>query len=179
MIPPGVQGPAALVLIIGGLMMASLAQAQSRLEVAVKANYLVRFAAFVEWPSRAFERPDAPLLICVAGRDPFGAALSQAASGQTAHGRPLQIRTGVEAAGASGCHILYLGAGADAALTTPAGTFATLTVSDAAARTRGGMLHFVIQASRVRFHVDVAAARARGLSISSRLLALGVSVRGA
>ncbi len=171
-----VQDLTALALIGAGLVMSAPALAQSRLETAVKANYLVRFAAFVEWPGQAFSRPDAPLVVCVAGRDPFGSALTRAAAGQTAHGRAIRIQTGVTDPAVVGCHILYLGTGASPALGSSARPL--LTVSDDAAQTRGGVLHFVIQSSRVRFHIDEVSARARGLAISSRLLALAVTVRG-
>lgn len=150
---------------------------QANLEYAVKANYLVRFAAFVDWSPQAFASPDAPLLICVAGRDPFGAVLTRAASGQTAHGRPLRVLVDVTGARVAGCHILYLGAGADPALSTVPRA-GLLTVSDAATSRRTGMIHFVVQASRVRFHIDEAQGRRADLSISSRLLALAVTVRG-
>lgn len=177
MIARTVQSLAAIALVAAGLIVATPGLTQSRLEYAVKANYLVRFAAFVEWPASAFAGPDAPLVICVTGRDPFGTTLTRAAVGQTAHGRPIRIRVAVTDPTTAGCHILYLGNGA-AAPASPASGRAILTVSDDAAQTRGGIMHFVIQASRVRFHVQEASARARGLSISSRLLALAVTVRG-
>ena len=54
-------------------------QPAQTLEYSVKANYLVRFAAFVDWPARAFASSQAPVVICVAGRDPFSGALERAA----------------------------------------------------------------------------------------------------
>jgi len=38
------------------------------------------------------------------------------------------------------------------------------------------MIHFVIRDGRVRFYIDEAGAALRGLSVSSRLLALAVGV---
>ena len=64
----------------------------ANLEYSVKANYLVRFAAFVEWPSRSFATNRSPVVICVVGRDPFGGALGRAARDQTAHGRAARPR---------------------------------------------------------------------------------------
>ncbi|MBU3973192.1 MAG: YfiR family protein [Alphaproteobacteria bacterium] len=154
---------------------ASPATAQSDLEYSVKANYLVRFAAFVEWPPRAFAGPQAPMVICIMGRDPFGARLERAARGQTAYGRPLAIRRPASREAAAGCHILYLGAGAAA---PPAESqTGMLLVTDAAAAADRGMIHFVLRDARVRFHIDDQAARRSGLVISSRLLNLALSVR--
>lgn len=148
------------------------ARAQN-LEYAVKANYLVRFAVFVEWPATAFPDATAPLTICVAGRDPFGATLDQAAAAQTAQGRRIRLRRLPGQAGGAGCHIVYLGHGA--AIDVAPGA---LVVTDAAVSERRGMIHFVLVSNRVRFHIDQTAARQAGLTMSSRLLNLAVSVRG-
>ena len=94
-----------------GLIIAQPALALDRaqqLAYSVRATYLVRFAAFVTWPPRAFASPSAPVAVCVAGRNPFGAMLTDAARGQTAHGRAIQVRTVSTSAQAAACHILYL-----------------------------------------------------------------------
>jgi hypothetical protein len=153
---------------------AGRSHAQS-LEYVVKANYLVRFAAFVEWPPAAFESAAAPLTICVAGRDPFRGAIDQAAAGQSAHGRRLGVRrVGTVVSNMSGCHILYLGEGAPA---VAGGRTPILIVTDSASSARRGMIHFVVSSNRVRFHIDKAAATTSGLGMSSRLLNLAISVR--
>ena len=146
------------------------------LEYSVKANYLVRFAAFVEWPRRAFSADRSPVVICVVGRDPFSGALDRAAQAQTAHGRSLTVRRPSRAEGVSGCHLLYVGQGAGGM--APDGPRAILVVTDATASNERGMIHFVISDERVRFHIDLQAASRSGLSISSRLLNLALSVRG-
>ena len=170
---PGRQAIAGVLAALALLGAAAAARAQT-LEYQVKANYLVRFAAFVEWPPSAFSSAAAPLTLCVAGRDPFGRALETAAAAQTAHGRRIALRRLVEGAGASGCHIVYLGRGAEA---PPAGA-AMLVVSDSAVTSQRAMIHFVISSNRVRFHIDKAAAERARLNISSRLLNLAVDVRG-
>lgn len=149
---------------------------QPSLEYSVKANYLVRFAAFVDWPSRAFATPQSPVVICVAGRDPFRGALDRAVRTQTAHGRALTVRRPGTREAAAGCHILYIGQGG--ADLVPEGQRSILLVSDASVMADRGMIHFVISDDRVRFHIDLQAASRAGLSISSRLLNLALSVRG-
>jgi hypothetical protein len=149
---------------------------QQSLEYSVKANYLVRFAAFVEWPPRAFARDRAPVVICVAGRDPFRGALDRAARSQTAYGRPLTVRRPATAEAAAACHILYVGQGGGSVV--PDGGRPILRVTDAAVSADRGMIHFVVSEERVRFHIDLQAASRSGLSISSRLLNLALSVRG-
>ena len=149
---------------------------QTSLEYSVKANYLVRFAAFVDGPAQAFASRQSPVILCVAGRDPFNGALARAARGQTAHGRALTVRRPGTAEEAAGCHILYVGRGGDGMV--PEGRRAVLVVTDAALSPERGMIHFVIDDNRVRFHIDLQAASRSRLSISSRLLNLALSVRG-
>lgn len=48
---------------------------------------------------------------------------------------------------------------------------------DGRAGPRRGMIHFTIVSGRVRFFIDEARAAERGISISSRLLALAAGVR--
>lgn len=154
--------------------------AQESLEYAVKANYLVRFAAFVTWPSRAFDALNSPVVICVRGADPFGAVLDRAAAGQSVNGRPLQIRRLDRVDARSGCHIVYLGRSASQSLPQAVAALEgapVLTVTDAARGDTRGMIHFAVADNRVRFHVDDRAATRGGLSISSRLLGLALSVR--
>jgi len=158
------------------LIAATPAAAQSRLEYSVKANYLVRFAAFVDWPARAFATPRAPVVICVVGRDPFAGALDTAARAQTAYGRPLAVRRATATA-LGGCHIVYVGQGGATALTA-ADQSGLLVVTDSAAGPERGAVHFVLSEGRVRFHIDQQAASRNGLTISSRLLNLALSVRG-
>ena len=157
----------------------AMAQAASggSLEYSVKANYLVRFAAFVEWPPRAFANAQAPVVICVAGRDPFGATLDRAARGQTAYGRSMTVRRAATREAVAGCHILYVGAGAEALITAAAGQPGLLMVTDSATSPGRGTIHFALSEARVRFHIDQQAATRSGLAISSRLLNLALSVR--
>ena len=157
------------------------AAAQDRaMEYAVKATYLYKFAPFVEWPPRAFASASSPLQLCVLGRDPFGATLDRAVSGQRVDGRPVKVQRLQRVDAASGCHILYLGA--SSSQTRPEALRAvrgspTLTVADSDGDP-GAIIRFVVTGARVRFDIDAAAAAAAGVTISSKLLSLAMSVRG-
>ncbi len=168
-----------LAVLLQGLVPAASVAAppmQSSLEYSVKANYLVRFAAFIEWPARSFASSRSPVVICIAGRDPFNGALERATRAQTAHGRVLTVRRPATAEAAAGCHILYVGRRGGSLVPDPPGPL--LIVTDAAVSSDRGMIHFVIDDDRVRFHIDLQAASQSRLSISSRLLNLALSVRG-
>lgn len=160
------------------LQPAAASARQTDLEYSVKASYLVRFAAFVEWPRQAFSGPRAPLAICVVGRDPFGARLDRAAAQQTAFGRPLAVRRPTTRDAVATCQIVYVGQSGAALMEGLEGQPNLLTVTDSAVSAQRGMVHFAIRNGRVKFHIDLGAASRSGLAISSRLLNLALSVEG-
>jgi hypothetical protein len=149
-------------------------------EAAVKAAFLPRFARYVTWPLPARPGAGRPLQLCVIGADPFGRALDQAAAGQSVDGYAMMIRRLPSANGAGGCHVAFVqgqNALATGQLLAGMSRMPVLTVTDARSSAQRGMVHFVIANGRVKFLIDDAEAATRGLSISSRLLALAVGVR--
>jgi hypothetical protein len=146
------------------------------LERAIKAAYLVKFGGFVEWPDSAFASPASPLVICVAGGQPFGALLDRAARGQSAGRHPIEIRVLQAVTRGSGCHMLFAAdASAAYALAAVQGE-PVLTVTDLPRTApRKGIINFVVDDNRVRFEIDARAAAEAGLRISSQLMALAVN----
>lgn len=152
-----------------------VAHAQGASETAVKAAYLAKFGAYVNWPA-----PSGPIVICAVGRDVFGNALDQAVAGQQIDGRPLVVRKLDSVDADSGCTIAYLAGSAHQSV--PAALAAlrstpVLTVTDSRWSSARGMIHFQVAQDRVRFHIDDRAAAESRLDISSKLLALALSVR--
>ena len=162
-----------------GLLAATVAAAPAGaqpIEYAVKASYLYKFAPFVQWPPTAFANPAAPLAICIAGHDPFGKMLDEAVRGQRVNGHPIEIRRIDAIRPGIACHILFAsGEGSDQALRALAHE-PVLTVTDRSHGGTGGMIQFVTIGGRIRFAVDQAAAEQSGITISSKLLGLAVSV---
>ena len=142
-------------------------------DMAVKAAFLPRFARYVTWPPTAMPRGSEPFVLCVVGSDPFGGALDDAARSQLIDGRRVVVRRMGSLAGVDGCQIAFLGS---SQFVGQMGSRAILTVTDSASTNQRGIIHFVIAGGRVRFFIDQARAAQRGLSISSRLLALAVGV---
>jgi len=149
------------------------------LEYSVKAAYLTKFGIYVEWPAASFASPSSPLVLCVAGNDPFGAALDQAAAQQRVEGRPVQVKRLKAVTRDAGCHILYLGfsdpQSIGQALAAVHGA-PVLTVGDTA-NADGEIIRFVVENNRVRFDIDEVEASRNGLKISSKLLSLALHVR--
>lgn len=169
---------------VGAIWWASAAfpaRAQPSLEYAVKATFLYKFAAFIEWPSGAFSSPQAPLAICVLGNEAFASLVDEAVKDQHVGERPFVVYSLREVDRNAGCHILYIGATAAQTVMAALGAVRgapVLTVTDAAGTSSGkGIIHFIVQDNRVRFEIDNQSAGENQLAISSRLLGLAVSVK--
>jgi hypothetical protein len=172
-------------LVFGLIAMAVLtpfqASAQRASEATVKAAFLYRFGSFVAWPETAFAAPDSALIVCVVGVDPFGRLLDDSIRNQHVGNRPIEVRRLQTAAEAASCHILFVSGGrtqsVEDALRAVRGR-PVLTVTDAqSAGNARGIIHFAVVNDRVRFFIDEARAAEGGLTISSRLLDLAISVR--
>lgn len=164
----------------GAMAVGAGAPAHAASEYAIKAAYLYKFAAFVDWPPSSFAGVDSPLKLCVVGYDPFGAQLDRAVAGQRIGDHPIVARRLERAHPDAGCHVAYIGGSkaesvADGLISLRGSP--TLTVTDQAMGSARGAIHFVLKDQRVRFHIDDAAADENRLSISSKLLRLALSVR--
>jgi hypothetical protein len=144
------------------------------LERNVKAAFLYNFTRFVQWPAAAFEEPEDPVHVCVVADAGFERAIDEVLANERVSGRPLTRLSPREVEATRGCQVLFVARSAQsraAAILASARTRPVLTVGDADDfLQRGGIIGFVIEDGRVRFDVDLARARANGLTISSRLL---------
>lgn len=156
------------------------APAYAASEYAVKAAYLYKFAAFVEWPAAGLPATDSPLNLCVVGFDPFGAQLDRAVAGQRIGDHPIVAKRLARAHPDARCHITYIGGSKTESVAQSLETLKgspTLTVTDQSMGSARGAIHFVLKDQRVRFHINDEAAGRNGLSISSKLLRLALTVR--
>jgi hypothetical protein len=148
---------ACLALIGAALACPGAALADAGLALAVKATYLYKLAPFVDWPPAVLGAAHDPFVICVVGRDPFGALLDRAVAGQQVAGRPIVVRRAPTAPPDGPCQIMFLGGSpaqpVPAALQAEA-TAPVLTVTDASSTP--GMVDFVLDQGRVRFRIDPA-----------------------
>jgi hypothetical protein len=141
---------------------------------AVRARYLVKFVSFVQWPAGTFATADSALQLCIAGDDPFGAAIDTSARAERVNGRPISVRR-IGNAPPDQCNVLFQGHVEPDAVPTPAPPGqAMLTVADRG--TSPAAIQFVEAGRKVRFIVNLAAAQASGLVISSKLLGRAMAV---
>lgn len=157
-----------IVAMAGALLLNGAASAQP-LESAVKAAFLTKFPAFVQG------LPDgSPLNVCVVGDNAFGNAIQRSASVRVV------VRRLAAATPADGCHVVYATGSARQSVRETLAALAgapVLTVTDGDAGPTRGMIHFVVAGERVRFHADSVQAERSRLQLSSKLLALALSVR--
>lgn len=169
---------AACTALIVGLFCASLplqAQISSTEEYRLKLAFLFNFAKFVEWPADAFPSPQAPLNICIIGRDPFDAELERQVTERNLYGHPVAIRTLRPNDDFGGCHLIFLPASSDGSLPGVLKRLdgSTITVGESAGFVaRGGVVNFVVEGTNLRFAVNLSAAQRTRCRISSRLLTL-------
>jgi hypothetical protein len=172
---------------LAGLAILSLAgvapaRAEPSLELAVKATYLYKLAPFVSWPAQAWAAPNAPLMICVQGADPFGPLLDQAVGGQAVAGHPVEVRRLARLDASSGCQIAFVAGGpgqsqAQALSAVSGAPVLTVTDDEGRGAEAKGIVHLLIDGGKVRFSIDAAQADHNGVAISSKLLALAVAVK--
>lgn len=164
------------ILLVFVLCAMSCALASPTPEYEVKAAFLFNFSQFVSWPPQAFSSAKAPIIIAVLGQDPFGPDLDAIVSGQHVDGRPLVARRYHDVSEVDGCHILFIDRSESAQLPQILRTLqgrAILTVSDIDGSAQSGvMIDLVNQNDHIHMHVNLAAARASGLTVSSQLLRL-------
>jgi hypothetical protein len=165
-----------------GVMMADsvVATAQSApLDIQVKAAFLPKFAAYVDWPPGAIGDSNDPVVLCIIGQDPFGRKLDEAAAREHVDLHSILVRRLESTTGAERCNIAFLGGSAKQSATLMQEALRgkpILTVTDASLGSERGMVHFALKDGRVRFHINDALAARSNLTISARLLSLAISV---
>jgi hypothetical protein len=143
-------------------------------EYQLKAVFLFNFAHFIEWPAAALPRENAPFVIGVLGQDPFGRNLDDVVRGEAVHQHPLAVERYAGVADIRDCQILFIPAveltHLDAILAALKG-HSVLTVTDAEGPApRGVIIGLLKQDNRIRLRIDLEAAKASNLTISSKLL---------
>jgi hypothetical protein len=159
----------------------ALAQAdRTAAETQIKAAFLYKFSAFVEWPPKVFARPDSPFTIGVIGADELAAELEQIVKGRTVLERAVVVRRMRRGESVAGIQMLFIGQAEAARLTeilAIAKGHSVLTVTESEdALSHGSMINFVSVDDKVRFDVALPQAERGFLKISARLLAVARKV---
>ena len=150
------------------------AQGARASEAQVKAVFLFNFAQFVDWPPEAVPDSQAPLVIGILGDDPFGDFLDATVRGEHRGARPFAVRRFQRVEDITRCDILFIGrplADRPEEILARLKNRPILTVSDLDGfAKRGGMIRLLTDKGRIRLEVNLEAAQAAHLTISSKLL---------
>jgi hypothetical protein len=150
-------------------------------EYLIKAGFIYNFPKLVEWPAAA-SGPGMPITIGVIGNDAFADVLEHTVDGKKIDGRSFVVkRVHWKDYRECACHILFVSTQESAhsdEIIQSLKTAPVLTISETPGfAKRGGIINFTLQDSKVRFEVNVDAAKQAGLNISSRLLSLASIVQ--
>jgi uncharacterized protein DUF4154 len=144
-------------------------------EYDVKAAFLFKFTKFVEWPSAAFPSADAPFVIGIVGRDPFG-GLDRILEGKRTGDRNFEVRnlSATDSAKLRACQMIFVNASEkhhlDDILSAVQGRPVLVAGETEGFASGGGMVGFVVRRSHMGLEVNSSAAGAARLKISSQLL---------
>jgi hypothetical protein len=162
------------------LILSTTASGATFSEDAVKAAFLHRFAAYVQWPHDLDETQ--PFVIAVDGGDDVAAQLLRLLPGLTIQDHHAELRRAQTVSDLDGVRILYVGPGRRAqtpALIQAASSRPILLVTDDDdGLAAGAIINFVRVERTVRFEVSLTAAGRSGLKINAGLLSVAARVEG-
>lgn len=174
---PGGPSPVRIWLVLAALLLTmptASAQRNVASEYQLKAVFLFNFAQFVDWPPRALPPGDSPLVIGVLGDDPFQGALDNTVRGEQVRHHPIVVQRYRRVEEIRVCHILFISNSEKGRLPQIFAALkdrSILTVGEDENFSRyGGIIRFYNAQNKIRFRIDVEAARAASLTISSKLL---------
>jgi hypothetical protein len=176
--------PSRWLAILGVLCLAanlSARAAESYSADAVKAEFIYRFAGYVEWPDG--QPSDAPFTIGVTAADGVFTELQRLTAGRTAQNRPVEVRKISAPADLEKVQILYVSSrmsqGARTLLAAALGRPILVVTDEAGGLVRGSVVNFVEDDRHIRFEISLTAADNSKLKINSGLLSVAARVEGA
>lgn len=158
------------------MQLAWSAHAEIPKEYQVKAVFLFNFTQFIAWPTNAFAGTNAPLTIGVLGDNPFGNFLKETVHGEKADGHQIVVSHYRQVDELGDCQVLFVSAAESkrlkSILTAMKGRSVLIVGDTAGFAENGGTVQLVTEQHKVRFQINLAAAKTAGLTVSSKLLRL-------
>ena len=158
---------------IAALLLAGSAGAQAQVDAeTLKAAFVYNFALYATWPAPV--RDTAEITVCVPARSTLAPALGELA-GKPVDARRLAVRSVEAYAPGDGCDVRVV----DATAASPPAERGVLTICDCSESPApsGDIIALVREGTRLRFDVDLAAADAARITLSSKLLHLARTTR--
>jgi hypothetical protein len=162
-----------LVALAVGTAAAQLPQQAS--EASLRAAYVYKFLAYIEWPPASLPSADTPIVVGVVGADDVHEELQAMVAQRTVAGRPVRTRRVADGEVPDDVHALFVGRGTrePARLMERLRGRPVLVVTERASGLEaGGMINLVPVEGRIRFEASQVAAERAGLRLGARLLAV-------
>ena len=151
------------------------------MESSLKAAFIYNFAKFTEWPPDVLPAT-AAFTACVLGDAPLREALERTVKGRQFAGRAIVVSEVQLDAKLQSCHLLCVSgvsAARAAAIVVALGNAPVLTISDLDDFIQlGGMVQLFVENGRMRFGLNLAAAKQARLVLSSKLIVLAAHAHG-
>lgn len=150
----------------------STLQAQKASEYQVKAAFMLNFSKFLEWPPEALGAPNEPFVVGVIGNDPFGNNLDEIITGDSINEHPMIVKRFKSTEEIDKCHILFINTPGKTSevLDTLKGKSILTVGNDPDFNRHGGIIRFYTQNDMIRLQINIGAAKAANLNVSSKLL---------
>lgn len=162
------------------LVMPVFAEAVELGEYEIKSGMLYNFTNFIEWPAESLDITNT-LSLCIAGDKPSSRSFYRL-QGKRYKDRMIFVRQVKDPESITGCNLLFIHGSENshlAAYLQMAQKRAILTVSDIENfAASGGIIGFIEQDRKVRFEINLDAARQAKIVINSQLLKLARIVAG-
>jgi hypothetical protein len=151
-------------------------------EYPLKALFLYNFGGYVEWPVEAFQSAEQPFVIGILGTAPLEENLVDISATKKIGGRKIVIRHFASLDAIKPCQILFIARdispqnqrlAVEKLRNQP-----VLVVGETEGFAgQGGSVNFFVESNKIRFEINVDAAKRQQLKISSKLLALAKIVQ--
>lgn len=156
--------------------------AQTSAEAKIKASYIYKLAAYIDWPPGDGGTAGAPFVIGIIDADSVADELKKLSVAHPLKNRPVQIRQMAAGSPLAGLQLLYIGQRATRSARSLFDSIAAqpvLTMSESAGSLAAGSVINLVQVDeRIRFEVSLPHADARRLKISARLLDVAYRIEG-
>lgn len=142
-------------------------------EYEVKTGFIYNFVNFVSWPPAAFKGKDDDLILCLASDTPAADAVLKL-NAQTIRGRKIKVIPYAQEGCPDASHIFYIATQNTSQVQKLLGIArgrSILTIGETEGFNQmGGVINFFVEQNRLRFKINVDAAKRAGLTMSSQLL---------
>ena len=166
---------------LSGSVGKAYADSRSEREYRIKAAFLYNFTRFVEWPTDRFVDDSAPIMLCVIGNDLFGATLEDILTGKTIKGRHIYISRIDNVDDLDACHVLFVGLSERERLRhIIASSYRVNVLTDGDMDDFvefGGVINLIIRANKIKFEINLVAAKQARLKFDLKLVTLASSVK--